>query len=339
MRLAELAGAEDYRLVEVEAPRPAAAELLVQVLACGVCASELDAWTGRVPADFPLRNGHEVSGVVVELGGGATGFAVGDPVAVWTTGSGYAEYVTAPAAYCRALGDVPLDVGLLEPIACAANAVELADVRLADDVVILGAGFMGSLVQQLVQLRGARTVTVVDRRPDVLALAAAYGATRTVDTSQESAPEVVDAVTDGRGADVTFEVTGVQGGLDLVGDVARMSGKVVLVGFHQGAPRAVPLGHWGWMAYDLRNAHFREVATIMRGMDIGARLLRNGQLHLTRLVTHRFGLADINDAFRAAVTKPDGFVKAVVTMRAEPVEAPSAGPSTSSGHITPEEKR
>ena len=68
-----------------------------------------------------------------------------------------------------------------------------------------------------------------------------------------------------------------QGGLDLVGDVTRMSGKVVLVGFHQGRARTVPLGHWNWMAYDLSNAHFREVATIMRGMDVGARLLAAGR--------------------------------------------------------------
>ena len=68
MRLAELVGVEDYRIVEVDRPRPGAGELLVEVAACGVCASELDAWTGRVPADFPVRNGHEVSGVVAELG-------------------------------------------------------------------------------------------------------------------------------------------------------------------------------------------------------------------------------------------------------------------------------
>jgi 2-desacetyl-2-hydroxyethyl bacteriochlorophyllide A dehydrogenase len=314
VRLAELAGTEDYRVVQVDRPQPAAGEVLVEVFACGVCASELDAWTGRVPTEFPKRPGHEVSGTVAELGPGATGFAVGDPVAVWTTDSGYAEYVTAPAAYCRPLGDVPPALGLLEPIACAANAVELADVRLADDVVIIGAGFMGALVQQLVQLRGVRTVTVVDRRPDVLALAATLGATRTVNATAEAAPDVVAAVTDGRGADVTFEVTGVQGGLDLVDEVTRMSGKVVLVGFHQGEARAVPLGWWNWMAYDLRNAHFREVATIMRGMDIGARLLTAGRLDLSPLVTHRFDLTDINQAFRAAVTKPEGFVKAIVTM-------------------------
>ena len=154
----------------------------------------------------------------------------------------------------------------------------------------------------------------VDRRPDVLDLARRLGATRTVDGTQESAAEVVAALTDGRGADVTFEVTGVQGGLDLISDVTRMSGKVVLVGYHQGADRTIPLGHWNWMAYDLRNAHFREVSTIMRGMDVGGRLLAAGRLDLAPLVTHRFELDDIAAAFAAAVSKPDGFVKAVVTV-------------------------
>jgi threonine dehydrogenase-like Zn-dependent dehydrogenase len=72
--------------------------------------------------------------------------SVGDRIAVWTTGSGFAEYVTAPAACCRPLGSIPADLGLLEPIACATNAVELADVRLGDDVVIIGAGFIGAPV-------------------------------------------------------------------------------------------------------------------------------------------------------------------------------------------------
>ena len=68
------------------------------------------------------------------------------------------------------------------------------------------------------------------------------------------------------------------------------------------------------MAYDLRNAHFREVSTIMRGMDVGGRLLAAGRLDLSSLVTHRFELDDIAAAFAAAVGKPDGFVKAVVTV-------------------------
>lgn len=315
MRLAELIGVADFRLVEVELPRPRPGEVLVEVTACGVCASELEVWAGRAASAFPRRLGHEVSGIVAQVGEEAT-FEVGDRVGVWTPGAGYAEYVAAPATSCRPIGTVDPELGLLEPIACAVNAVEVADVRLGDDVAIVGAGFMGTLIQQLVHLRGARQVIVVDRRTDALRLATELGATRTVDGTRQSVPEAIADATGGRGVDITFEVTGVQAGLDVVGAVTRMSGKVVLVGFHQGEPRRIPLGQWNWMAFDLRNAHFREAATIMRGLDVGSRLLAAGKLELGRLVTHRFELGAISAAFQTAVDKPPGFVKAVVTMGA-----------------------
>ena len=68
MRLPELPGGQEYRVVEVVVPRPAPGEVLVKMAACGVCASELDAWSGRVPAEFRVRTGHEVTGTVVQLG-------------------------------------------------------------------------------------------------------------------------------------------------------------------------------------------------------------------------------------------------------------------------------
>ena len=64
-------------------------------------------------------------------------------------------------------------------------------------------------------------------------------------------------------------MTGTQGPLATVGDVTRMSGKIVLVGYHQGPPREIPLGQWNWMAFQIVNAHFRDVSTIMRGMTSG----------------------------------------------------------------------
>jgi L-iditol 2-dehydrogenase len=124
----------------------------------------------------------------------------------------------------------------------------------------------------------------------------------------------VGELTDGRGADVTFECTGSQAALSGLGDVTRMSGRIVLVGFHQGAAREIPLAHWNWMAFDLVNAHFREVSTILRGMTIGTRLLASGVIDLAPLVTHRFDLADIGEAFDTAIDKPPGFAKAVVTV-------------------------
>ena len=120
-----------------------------------------------------------------------------------------------------------------------------------------------------------------------LALAAYRGPT---DLPPQDVPTpTVEEVTGGRGADVTFEVTGVQGGIDLIGDVTRMSGKVVLVGFHQGAPRLMPLWHWNWMAYDLRNAHFREVTTIMRCDGHRGAAAEGGPARSSsRLFTHPF---------------------------------------------------
>lgn len=314
MQIAVLTGRHTFELQQVPIPAIDADEVLVRVAACGVCASELDMWDGSGSSAYPLYPGHEVSGVVEAVGDRVDAFAVGDPVAVWVTTRGFADHVAVKAEYCRAAGALPLDLALGEPVACAANAVELADVRLGDDVVIVGAGFMGNLVQRLVGMRGAHQVIVADTRSDALDRAKALGATRVVDVRAESLVDVVTDSTESRGADLTFECTGTQAPLLVVGDVTRMSGKIALVGFHQGAPREIPLGLWNWKAFTLLNAHFRDVATILRGMTIGMRLMTSGALSLEPLVTHRFALPQIDEAFRLASEKPDGFVKATIVM-------------------------
>jgi threonine dehydrogenase-like Zn-dependent dehydrogenase len=316
MRIAVLTGSGEFRVEDAPVPEIRPDEVLLRVAACGVCASELDTWRGLGSTEFPLYLGHEVSGAVEKVGAEVHTLAVGEPVGVWVTTRGFADYVAVKAEYCRPAGDARLDTALAEPLACAANAVEKADVRLGDDVVIVGAGFMGDLVHQLVALRGARQVIVADTRADALERAAALGATRTVDVTAETLTDVVRELTDGKGADVTFECTGSQAALSTIGDVTRMSGKLVLVGFHQGPPREILLGFWNWMAFDIVNAHFRDVAVIMRGMTIGMRLLAAGKVSIEPLVTHRFALEDIDAAFQTAVDKPEGFVKATVVMDA-----------------------
>jgi threonine dehydrogenase-like Zn-dependent dehydrogenase len=313
VKIAVLRGRESFEIEEVAVPTIAPDEVLVRVVVSGVCASELEPWVEGPPAGEERCPGHEVSGVVTEVGADAEGIAVGDRVGVWVTERGFAEYVAVRAAYCFPAGDGPLDEALAEPIACAANAVEVADVRLGDDVLVIGAGFMGNLVQELVALRGVRQLIVADARPDALERAAKLGATRVVDVTRESLPDVVRSLTDGRGADITFECTGTQAALSTIGDTTRMSGKLAIVGYHQGSARQVPLAHWNWMAFTIVNAHFREVATILRGMSIGMRLLAAGKLSMADLVTHRFPLERINDAFATLRDKPEGFVKAVVT--------------------------
>ncbi len=316
MKIAILTGPKEFELRDEPRPTPLPDEVLVQVAACGVCTGEMDMWEGKAGNQmYPRYPGHEVSGTVAEVGKDVNGFAPGDRVAIWVLSRGFAEFVTVKARYCFPARDLPLDLALAEPLACAVNAVELANVSLSDDVVIIGAGFMGNLVQKLVSMQGPRHVIVADTRTDALERAGRLGATRVVNVMSESLPEAVKASTEGQGADVSFEVTGAQAPLAMIGDVTRMSGKVVIVGFHQGEPRQIPVGHWNWMAFNILNAHFREEATVLRGMRIGMRLLTSGRLSLEDLVTHRFPLSEINEAFLAAHEKPTGFVKSTVVMQ------------------------
>lgn len=315
MKIAVLTGPQKFEFQEELLPPLLPDEVLVQVAACGVCTSELDMWEGKAGGQiYPRYPGHEVSGIVADMGKDVQGLTPGDRVAVWVPGRGFAEYVIIKSKYCFPAGDLPLDLALAEPLACAVNSVELANISLSDDVVIIGAGFMGNLVQKLVTMQGPRRLIVADTRLDALERARKLGATHVVNPSKESLPEAVKSLTDGQGADVSFEVVGAQAPLNLLGDVTRMSGKAVIVGYHQGEPRQIPLGYWNWMAFQILNAHFREEATILRGMQIGMRLLTSGRLSLEDLVTHRFQLNEINKAFRAAHEKPEGFVKSTVVM-------------------------
>ena len=313
MRIAVITEPRRFEVAEEPVPDIAADEVLVRVVNCGVCASEVDIWEGKGSDPLPWFPGHEVSGVVERVGDDVTSVAPGQPVAVWTTTRGFADFVAVKADYCLPADGLPLELALAEPVACAVNAVALAEVSLGDDVVLIGAGFMGNLVQKLVALRGPRQLIVADTRPDALERAERLGATRTVDVTAESLAKVVESLTDG-GADVSFEVTGVQAPLLLLHDVTRMSGTVVIVGFHQGGMRQIPLADWNWNAFRVVNAHFRDVATIMRGMRIGMRLLTSGRLDVADLLTHRYPLGDIGAAFEAALAKPEGFVKATVAV-------------------------
>jgi 2-desacetyl-2-hydroxyethyl bacteriochlorophyllide A dehydrogenase len=315
VRVAVLEGPGRFSIADEPAPEPRPDEVLLRVAACGVCASELDMWQGAAGhATYPWYPGHEVSGTVEATGEDVTTLATGDRVAVWVTERGYGELVAVRADRCEKVAkDVALDVALGEPLACAVNVVELADVHLADDVVVIGAGFMGHLVHQLVALRGPNRVIVADARDDALERAKGLGADRIVNVTRESLVDVVAEMTDGRGADVSIEMTGRQEPLSILGDVTRMSGTVVIGGYHQGEPRQIPLAQWNWMAFRIANAHFREPATILHGLRTGVRLQNAGHVSLDGLVTHRFGLEEIDVAFKTAVDKPDGFVKATVT--------------------------
>jgi threonine dehydrogenase-like Zn-dependent dehydrogenase len=287
-------------------------DVLIKVTACGVCAGDVDFWLGKSDRPMPASLGHEVAGVVLEAGRDVTTLAPGDTVACWVDDGGYSEALVSDERFCVAVDENCPYPAVAEPLSCVVNAVGLAAPQLADDVVIIGAGFMGNLLQLAVQLRGPRTVTVADVRPGALERAAHLGATYTVDTASEDLADRVAEITSGHGADLSFEVTGTNAGLELAEAATRMSGKLCIVGYHQGGARSIRLGHWNWMAFNIVNAHFRDKSTILSGMRAGLRLMSAGALDVRPLVTNTYPLERIAEAFQAAAAKPDGFVKAVI---------------------------
>jgi threonine dehydrogenase-like Zn-dependent dehydrogenase len=313
VRVAVLREPGRFELAEEPAPAPGREEVRLRVAVCGVCASELDMWKGaRGHATLPWYPGHEVAGVVEEVGPDVSWPGVGEAVAAWVTTRGFADQVVLRAEHCVPLDGTPVEVALAEPLACAVNAIELADLRVGDDVLVIGAGYMGLLLLQLAAQQAPRHLIVADVRDEALERARGLGATHVVNVAHTASVDAVAELTDGVGVDVAIEATGTQAALDVLGDVTRMSGTVAIAGYHQGEPRRIDLATWNWKALRVANAHFRDVGVIMHGMRRAGRLLASKRIAMEPLVTHRFPLERIDEAFAAAVEKPAGFVKAVV---------------------------
>jgi threonine dehydrogenase-like Zn-dependent dehydrogenase len=234
---------------------------------------------------------------------------LGSSVGVWVEGGGFADHVLCRSDRCFRSDLHAERLALLEPLACAFNAVESTAPAPGDAVVVVGGGFMGALVQLVAALRGPRIVAVVEPRPDARERALELGAH--VAVGPDSARDVVAALTEGAGADVLFEVTGSEAALWSAGSLLRTGGKLAIVGYHQGV-RRIPLGEWNWRAFELVNCHVRDADRITAAMRHALELVESGLVDPQPLVSHRYPLEAVAAAFRAAERKPEGFVKSVV---------------------------
>jgi threonine dehydrogenase-like Zn-dependent dehydrogenase len=291
-------------------------DVLVRVRACGVCASELHGWKGD-SGPYPREYGHEVAGEVVEIGSQVSVFQPGMPV----TGlfpRGYAEFACAPQQYVTAVPDgVALDLALGEPLACVLSGARRTNLELGDSIAVIGLGFMGLLMLQAARLRGPARIIAIDPRPEALEAARMFGADETY--SPGDVPEPLKLTEWGhmgknRGVNVAYECSGTQPGLTLASQMVRDHGVLSLVGWHQGGLREVDVELWNWKAFDVINAHERRLDYLMDCMRRGLALLGAGKLDMASLVSHRFGLAEVDHAFQALVDKPEGFHKAVMVI-------------------------
>lgn len=316
MRIAVLYGPREFCIEEQPRPSIQNDECLIRIRACGVCHSEIHQWAVKQEGlSYPRYIGHEVSGEIIEVGAEVKKFNPGDRVSVWVDGRGYGEEIGVKAGWVFPIAPtVPFEHALSEPLACCTNGVLKAKVQLGDTVALVGTGFMGLMLLQQVILRGPKQVIAIDIRDEMLDLAKQLGADVVINPQKEIVVDRIKELTDGKGVDVSFEAGGVQATLDLAADICRMEGKLVIFGYHPGPRQIKDLGSWNWMAFDIINAHFRDLSTILTGARIGMDLLNAGKLTMAPLITHTFPLESIEDAFVAAKEKPKGFVKSVIVL-------------------------
>ncbi len=314
MRYSQLVAPRQSAVVDEVVREPGESEVLIRIGTCGVCASELHPWMDGV-SNYPYRFGHEPVGVVESIGPGVNGLAEGDRVTGLFQKAFSDLCIARKEEVLRVPDGVPDESALGEPLACLVNAQRRTPVQLADRVALVGLGYMGLGLLQLMKLRGPSKIVAIDIRDEARAKATELGADEVYHPSDVPEEYFLTEFQDwdsGRGLDVVVEASGSQSGLTLAGKLVRAHGVLSILGYHQGGDRQVDVQMWNWKAIDVVNAHVRRVEDLMESMRIGLALEEKGLIDLGILVTHRFGLDEVDQAYAALRDKPEGFIKAVV---------------------------
>jgi L-iditol 2-dehydrogenase len=247
-------------VADIEGPRAGPGQAVIEVMSSGICGSDVHGYTGtsgrRVP---PLVMGHEVAGIVRELGEGVDGVRLGDRVVLDSIVScghcapcvhqmpsicinrrslgvhlagGYAQRVVVPATEVFPIPD-DLDwdhAAMVEPLSVGMHAVNRTPIESTGSLAIFGMGAIGLLTLLAARVRGAGLIIAVDRNPRRLGLARELGADLTVDAGAEHPVTAIRAATDGLGVDAVIDAVGITATVPQAVALVRPGGQVTLVG-------------------------------------------------------------------------------------------------------------
>ena len=321
-------GDKTFRVEQVTPVPPAAGEVQIDIAYCGICGTDLHVYLGHMDARIGNHRviGHEMSGRVAALGEGVTGFEIGEPVVVrpldhcgacpacdaghkhvcqnlkflgLDTDGAFQEKWSVPAHTLHKLPNgLALDhAALVEPLAVAAHDIRRARLVAGEDVLVIGGGPIGMLVALAARAKGAN-VTISEVNENRLALAREMGFAALNPKDQDVASAINDA-TGGKGADVVFEVSGTQPGVDLMTAAASVRGRICMVAIHATKP-TIDLFQFFWRELEMIGARVYEP----EDYDAAIQLLTGG-VGAERLITDIQSLHSIGDAFKALTENPN----------------------------------
>ena len=300
-------------------------DVKIKVEYCAICGSDVHTASGSfdymytgVPENFCVPLGHEVSGVVTEVGQDCTRVKVGDRVtynnnrgcgqcyfcrnrmenfcrSTVTTQGGMGEYVVTDESQVYQLpGDISLREGCLtEPTSIAMRAIQRAEIRPGMSVAVFGGGPIGALVLQLARLSGAYPLALMDVVPEKLEFARSLGADAALNSGEQDLDQKARELTNGRGFDVVIECSGALPALDAACNLVAPGGTLVITSAYRGGAK---------YELDLGSAFYRELTIrsvfLSPGLfDRSVRILE--RLDLDKIITGEFPLDEYEKAFEA----------------------------------------
>lgn len=333
------------KLIDIDRPVPGTNEVLVKIMACGICKSDVEALIGIRPMSitkYPVILGHEWSGVVEECGPGVTSVKVGDRVTAqgvvfcgycrncvrdlptcclnlsecleygFTLPGGFAEYINILE---RQLYKVPEELSfeeatLAEPASTVVNGLLRSGVAAGDKVAVIGPGPIGLLAVIFFKLYSPSQIIIIGTRDYRNNLALKLGATAAINLNKEDPREAVKHLTSGEGADICFEAAGNPEAVHLAMDIVAKGGTVILDG----------------VAGDEANLEIPSDLFVLKGLTVSGilgytrhsfrkaiELIALRQTDVKALITHTFPLSKYGEAFDVVMQRKEDPIKVILT--------------------------
>lgn len=337
MRVAMYYNNRDVRVEEMPKPRVGPGELLVKVMASGICGSDVMEWYRVKRA--PLVLGHEIAGDIVSVGANVKKYKKGQRVFVShhvpcmecryckaghestcdtlrTTNfypGGFAEFVRVPEVNVdRGVYILPRELtyddgAFIEPLACVVRGFRLGGFEPGDSVLVIGSGIAGLLNVKLAKALGAEKIVATDISEFRMDAATRMGADAVLD-ARADVPKMIRDVNGGRGADFVVVSTGAPSALEQAFNCVDRGGTVLI--FAPPPPDTtvqVPFHEMWKDEITITSTYAGSPKDILEAIEY----LKSRSLVVKDMITHRFGLADTGKGF-ALVAKADESIKVIV---------------------------
>lgn len=315
MKAAVVKAPRELIVTEVEQPKAEEGEVVVKVMACGVCGTDLHIYEGEFIASYPIVMGHEFCGVVVDVGEGVSHISVGERVAIQPNVScgicemcrrgrpnlcesmlaygvhidgGFAQFCVVRSENVFSIGDMSFEAGaFVEPLACCVNGVNAVDVGFGERVLIFGSGPIGLLLAQLCKLRGAGEVVVVDLVEERLKIASMLGLTALLSSEVEA-----DKAIHVNSYEVVIDATGSVNVIEGMPTFAKDGGRILIFGV---APKDAFIRLSPFEVYR-RELTITGAFSLGYDFDTALNLLKHGLIEIDPLITHRMPLDELERA-------------------------------------------